>query len=700
MIPTRARAVDRFFDFSLLGLLASGYFAVAGSGYLDAPTIVLVGAGLVLRALLVAGAARLSLSDRWVTAATVAYIGFYPLDYLYVSGEFIPATVHLVFFVAIARLLTAKTDRDYLYVKVIAFLELLAASILSTNLNFFFFLGLFVLFGVATFASSEIRRSAHHGRRVSRAGLKSFGWRLSALSLVVALGILALTSGMFFVLPRTARAAFRHLAPERFHLPGFSNEVTLGQIGELKQNNMAVMHVRVYSGQGPMDLKWRGAALGHFDGRKWSNPRTERQVLRVESNPLMLADDRQRLRAGGVRIGYEVRVQAVGSDALFFAGIPEAMHIAAPLIIRGAGDSYRVGFGGSDGLHYVAFSYLPRVDDMFKADALPAAQRKAYLELPTLDPRIGALARDVTVGEISDEERARAIEKHLRQRYAYTTELPSVEAPDPVANFLFHRRKGHCEYFASAMTVMLRSLGIPSRVVTGFQSGVLNPLSGWYVVRASDAHSWVEAWLPRKGWTTFDPTPPDPHATRLSLWTKVGLYLDAAETFWQDWVLNYDIEQQVMLAQRMEESSHRFRLRWSDRVGEALRAWTDRGRNLASQYSRVLLMALVAFIGAWLAAPRLLSWWKTRRRLLRVRRGLAHASDATLLYERMLALLRRRGLEKPAWVTPEEFAALVADPKMSAVVRDFTAAYNELRFGGDRARAPRMVEMLGAIEKL
>lgn len=700
MIPARARAVDRFFDFSLLGLLASGYLAVAGSGYLDAPTIVLVGTGLALRALLVAGVLRVKLPDRWVTAATVAYIGFYPLDYLYISGEFIPATVHLVFFVALARLLTARTDRDYFYVKVIAFLELLAASILSSNLNFFLFLGLFVLFGVATFASSEIRRSAHHIQRVSRLGLKAFGWRLSALSIVVSIGILALTSGMFFLLPRTARAAFRHLAPERFHLPGFSNEVTLGQIGELKQNNMAVMHVRVYSGQRPINLKWRGAALGHFDGHKWSNPRSERQVLRVESNAVILADDRQRLRAGGERIGYEVRVQAVGSDALFFAGIPEAMHIAAPLIIRNAGDSYRLAFGGSDGLHYVAFSYLPGLDDTFKADALPAAQRKAYLELPPFDPRIGALARDVTTGEITDEERAEAIEQHLRRHYGYTTELPSAEAPDPVANFLFYRRKGHCEYFASAMAMMLRSIGIPSRVVTGFQSGVLNPLSEWYVVRASDAHSWVEAWLPRKGWTTFDPTPPDPRAARLSLWTKLGLYIDAAETFWQDWVLNYDVEQQVMLAQRMEESSHRFRLRWSDRVGEAIRAWTDRGRKIGAEYGRVLLMALVAFIAAWVTAPRLLSWWKTRRRLLRVHRGQAHASDATLLYERMLALLRRRGVEKPAWVTPAEFAGLVADPKVSAVVRDFTAAYNELRFGRDCARAPRMVEMLGAIEKL
>ena len=84
---------------------------------------------------------------------------------------------------------------------------------------------------------------------------------------------------------------------------------------------------------------------------------------------------------------------------------------------------------------------------------------------------------------------------------------PPSEPADPLADFLFERRKGHCEYFASAMAVMLRTLGIPSRLVTGFQGGAYNPVSGWSVVRASDAHSWVEAWIDGRGWITFDPTP-------------------------------------------------------------------------------------------------------------------------------------------------------------------------------------------------
>ena len=96
---------------------------------------------------------------------------------------------------------------------------------------------------------------------------------------------------------------------------------------------------------------------------------------------------------------------------------------------------------------------------------------------------------------------------YLKTRFGYTLQLPRTPVNDPIANFLFERKQGHCEYFASSMAVMLRTLGIPSRVVNGFRSDEFNDLTGNYVVRAKDAHSWVEAYFPGYGWQTFDPTP-------------------------------------------------------------------------------------------------------------------------------------------------------------------------------------------------
>jgi len=108
-----------------------------------------------------------------------------------------------------------------------------------------------------------------------------------------------------------------------------------------------------------------------------------------------------------------------------------------------------------------------------------------------LDPRIRDLAHKITEKSGSPAEKSAAIENYLRAHYKYTLQLPRTQPPDPIANFLFERREGHCEYFASAMAAMLRSIGIPSRVVNGFSGGEFNDITSEYVIRASDAHSWV-----------------------------------------------------------------------------------------------------------------------------------------------------------------------------------------------------------------
>jgi chemotaxis protein methyltransferase CheR len=281
--------VQRFFDFSLLGLVVSGYLAVAGSGYLDTPTVALTGAGLALRALMIAGLVRFEVPGRAVSIATLAYTGFFALDYLVLSRDFLTSTVHLVFFLAVIKVLTARTNRDYAFVAVIAFLELLAAALLSSNLNFFAFLALYLLFAMAGFTSSEIRRAIQRPQTVARSGLRRFHPRLAMLTCFMTVGILSLTFGLFFMLPRTASAALDRLVSKRILLPGFSNQVTLGQIGEVKSSSEPVMHVQVDRPETAANAKWRGAALGEFDGRRWYNPSNTGQVIRIEGGRLVLS---------------------------------------------------------------------------------------------------------------------------------------------------------------------------------------------------------------------------------------------------------------------------------------------------------------------------------------------------------------------------------------------------------------------------
>ena len=688
-----AVSIERFFQFSLLGLVASGYLAVAGSGYLDTPTVVLTAAGLLLRALLVAGVVRLEISDRAVTLVTLAYIGFFALDYLFLSRGFLEATVHLVFFLAVVKILTARTNRDYAYITVIAFLELLAAAVLSANLSFFAFLSLYLLFAMAAFTSSEIRRAVQKPQVVARSGLRRFHLRLGTLTLFVTFGILSLTAGLFFLLPRTANAAFDRLISRRVFLPGFSSQVTLGEIGEVMNSSQPVMHVRAYRDQAA-NLKWRGAALTRFDGRKWFNPPGRDVAVPVEQGRAVLEPaDR------GAKLYYQVDLNAVDTDALFFAGVPQEVEIRHAVLLRTPEGDYRLARPGQP-LRYGVYATLEPPPPLESPAGPPAPEpvRERYLQLPRLDPRIARLAEQMSSTAASDAARARAIEKRLRTGYGYTRELPSRQTPDPLADFLFARRKGHCEYFASAMTVMLRTQGIPARLVNGFQSGVWNPLTEQFVVRASDAHSWVEAWLPGRGWTTFDPTPPDPNRGLPSLWSKLALYTDAAETFWQEWVLGYDPNQQAKLADSMQRSGRLFGLRWFDELREKREAW-KRGAELTVRRYGAPVAAVLALagLGLWLA-PHAARRLRVRRGVWRARQGQASHGDATLLYLRMLEVLGRRGYHKPAWFTPQEFAGTLP-PHLRDLVAPFTETYNAVRFGAELGAAPQLSMLLEELEQ-
>jgi transglutaminase-like putative cysteine protease len=707
--------VERFFQASLLGLVTSGYLAVAGSGYLDAPTLVLTAAGLVLRGLLVAGWIRARFPEWAVTAVTLAYAGFYPLDYLYVSRGFLEATVHLVFFVAVVKIVTAATPRDYAFAAAISFLELLAAALVSIHWTFFLFLALYLLCAVAAFMSAEIRAAiARHlgpSAQVARGGLTRFPSKLAVLTVVFSLGVLALTAGLFFLLPRTANAAF-HLVSHRIFVPGFSNQVTLGQIGEIKRRSDAVMHVRLYtpagapppqaSGDAIPFLKWRGAALSTFDGRRWFNPPGGAETLRTEGGRVILAGDGQRRRPGR-RVAYLVDLRPMDTDVLFFAGIPEVLNLNQPSVLHDRGeDTFRLPYGPVEGFRYEAYSYLPSAEfqESDGAPELPPSVRERHLQLPALDPRVRILAQDLAAGKSAPFDRAEAIERRLRADYGYTLDLPDAAPADPLADFLFERKKGHCEYFASAMAVMLRTDGIPSRIATGFLGGSFNPISGFYVVRAADAHSWVEAWLPGRGWTAFDPTPPDPAPKPMTLWTRLYLYADAAETLWQEWVVGYDLGRQVSLAGNIDRATRRLGGAWWERAARGTLAWGGAIRGWSARYA------------GWAAAAgclALLTWylWPSARLAIaslfcsrRVRRGQAAERDATLLYVRFLSLVRKRGFEKPVWLTPSEFAPLLKPPEVQELARDFTAAYNEFRFGGRTDRAPRMVVLLERIQRL
>jgi transglutaminase-like putative cysteine protease len=696
-------AVEQFFQYSLLGLLASGFLALAGSGRLHPVIIAITAAALVVRALLIAGVLDFEVRGVLTTWLALACIVFYGIDFQFLSRDFMTATVRLVLLLAAVQAVSASTNRDYVYLRIVAFLELLAACVVSANLNFFVFLALFLIFAIGTFAAGEIRKSAARTGVVVRVAEGRVPLRLASLTAALALGILIMTCGLFFLLPRTARAALQHLVSSRYYVTGFSNEVQLGGAGEIEQRNTAVLHIGMEDGsRPPAPLRWKGGTLAQFDGRRWFNrPGLAETFLRNRQGCFILETSSQRIRDEKL-ITYVVHVSDEAGGALFFAGDPAYLWLDAPAVLRTAPGSYRPRYGLAGGFTYEASSFAQRTD-MQAAGDVPGPAWETYLQLPKLDPRIAPLAAALSRNAPSNLEKARALEGYLREHYGYTLRQPHRPPADPLAAFLFERRKGHCEYFASALAVMLRTLDIPARVATGFQGGIYNPISGRQIIRASDAHSWVEAWFPDRGWMTLDPTPPaaagaeDTLASRLSMWT------DAAAVFWQDWVLDYNLSQQLTLAARVEESSRRFRFTMPDLFSGSW--WSiqlarrDRSIRLARGYGMPALVAVLAAAGLIWLGPWLARTARTRGRVRGIQRGDVRAGDATLLYQRMLRLLHRRGIEKPVWLTPFEFAAMVQQPELAVLVEAVTRAYNELRFGEQPAAAQRMMALLDQMEQ-
>jgi protein-glutamine gamma-glutamyltransferase len=320
---------------------------------------------------------------------------------------------------------------------------------------------------------------------------------------------------------------------------------------------------------------------------------------------------------------------------------------------------------------------------------------------PLLDPRIPEYARQLTREAKTPFDKAVAIETSLRTQYGYTLNLTGKPGEDALAHFLFVSRAGHCEYFATAMAVLLRTLGIPTREVNGFLPGEYNDLGGDYIVRASDAHSWVEVYFPENGWLTFDPTPAAAEVPA-SLLKRLGQYVDWFQITWSEWIIGYDIGHQLVLAQNLQRGSRNW--------GEAARTWFEkkqrRGKNwLKSLQFRHASMGLVlpACLILLLVVLRFDLVGKLFRtaglffQLRAAKPGRTNPQLAARLYAELLRLLARQGFLRAQSQTPLEFAAAVHAPELASAVTEFTRIYTHARFGGAPCETNRLRELLEQI---
>jgi protein-glutamine gamma-glutamyltransferase len=711
------QAVNNYLELCLFLLVLMGFGTLASTGSMDLPTIVLAGAAFALRGYLLAKRKRVAFSDRWTTPLTILYGVFYAADYLLLSRAFLPATVHLVLFAVVVRTFSLRRDRDYIMLAVLAFLMVLASAVLTVDSVFLLFFCGFMLLAVATFVLMEMRRSGQSAKFLARHSPDDYEHRHMAFSLarvspLLVVMILLGATALFFFMPRMSTGYLGRYSFGTDISTGFSERVQLGSIGQIQQSNAVVMHIQIAGdNHGKHALHWRGVALANFDGRNWSNSAVQYSLkpefggsFEVPWLAQGIGPARPTYAASADEIiHYRVVLEPIGADVFFLA--PWARRI------RGSYRALAVDSGGAiydaDGRHPIS-SYEADSDiSQPRAARLRAAGNEfptftaAYVHLPPIDPRIPELAAQI-VGSASNEyDKAAAVERYLNTNYGYTLQLLRSPVADPLANFLFDRKKGHCEYFASSMAVILRTLKIPARVVNGFRSDEFNDVTENYIIRARNAHSWVEVYFPQYGWIPFDPTPGGQVGTPEG-WERAMLYLDAAQSFWREWIISYDASHQYVLGQVALGSTRSLgeRVRWwAQERYEGLLNFVRRQQHHAE---RAPMSWLTGAIAAGLTLV-LLGNARQVVRMIRIRSLQSHPERsplqaATVWYERMARSVAKRGVTKSTVQTPQEFLRAIPYEPLRARVELFTQAYESARFGNSVDDARRLRDLCQEVE--
>ncbi len=740
VLPAHLSAIRRHFEISLYFLLLTGVLTLVSTGKLDLLTILVLPAAMLFKGYRWWHDKGPEISNRTATWLTVSYFVFFPFDLWIISrmlaaGAQNPslyaallATVHLMLFATVVRLYSATTTRDYLFLTMMGFTSMLAAAILTVDTVFLAFFFIFLGLAVSTFVSLEMWRSAQGTvTRPMETGTTAADRLHNALGITaagIAFASLALGGIIFLILPRFSSGYMSGLNMQPTMISGFSDSVELGEIGEIKKNSTVVMRVTVDGGiAAAHGVRWRGVALTKFDGKRWYNDQHEPTTLTSPGDGGWFQLDPENAHAAraGVPIHYTVLLEPIGSTALFFANEAESVRghftddtgrppfgVRRSYLLKDFTGSIFNPYHSYARMEYEATSLVPTpAASAVRASGTdyPDAIHSLYLQLPTLDPRIPTLANTITANQTNPFDKARAIEGYLRSHFGYTLDLSGPPVDDPLAYFLFEKRAGHCEYFAAAMTVMLRTQGIPARYINGFQTGEYNDVAGDLVVRASDAHSWVEAYFPGFGWLSFDPTPPSGDEPRQGLLSQLSHYWDWFQLQWSEWVINYDFIHQITVAQNLG----RFSRDWAERIRtdfsnarrratERLKLWQDRMATSSTGRTEIFVIFGLLAAGVLILRPevrrRLAVVWRTR--VVPARQMTPHL--ATLQYLEMLRVLARGGILKTEAQTPMEFAASLPDGSLAAPVMELTSIYQAARYGAKPADPQFTTSLINRIQ--
>lgn len=576
---------------------------------------------------------------------------------VFADGDVVIPVVDLLLLLLCVEVLRSSDASNDVRLYALTFALILASTAYRPGVLFALSFLLFIVLGSAALAIGLLRRkSARFGSREATLD-RSFVVTSLALSAVT----VATSVAVFVSFPRVSRSWSGRGEVLATSIVGFSDRISLGQHGSsIRSNPEIVLRVEFPQGrpEATASMRWRGRSYDRFDGVEWTRSAPDRPARAPVSWY------RQRWPDSIV----EQRIFAAPLDVPVIFGLHPIQLVdpTSPIspIMDDVGDWFF--WGSDDQPTYTSYSNAlpPPPDELREATGGFYPDRSRFLQLPELPPRIRELADSLTAPYGNRYDRVAAVHRYLTTEFGYTRELPASARETSIDHFLFERREGHCEYFSSAMVVLLRAAGIHARNVNGFLGGRWNEFGSYLAVTQNEAHSWVEVWFPNYGWVEWDPTPPgsgEGLATQ-AWWFPGQQWLDGISFRWNQWVLEYSIGSQLNLFERLGDLLGDRSRGDGSGTGDGTRTW----------------------------------WWLLAGAGIAVvfgARGFRRAGGPlppeSRVYRSLARAAKRAGVIEREGVTPAVLLQRIERdrPEALAAARRVVRLYQEIRFGG-RPRAP------------
>jgi transglutaminase-like putative cysteine protease len=586
------------------------------------------------------------------------------------------------------KLMSRGSSGDYQQIVILAFLHTIGATIATFDLSYALSFVLFVVLSPPVLALAHLRnemerRFRHDDRPESRRALgrllaskRVVSPRFVVATSVLSLPVFAITAILFVGFPRFGLGFLGRL-PHGLELGGFTEEVQIGDLDQTRREDTVALRLEPFGEHEArprrLALKLRGAAFDRYVDDTWKQSRGRSWgplPRRGHDYPLtasLVAPDAP---------GFEVLLEPLQPPYLF---VPSRTSLIRTFPIASEGvlqarklEVNRQGIVRYEDEAKVGIRYQVFVTARRSYTGPSSVPTQTHLELPAGTERLADLAQEIAPSG-SPAERARMLAAELKRRYRYADHLDPGEdvgeGDTPLDRFLFSRGSGTCEHFASSLTLMLRAVGVPSRLVTGFASAEWNPIGEFYAVRLSSAHAWTEAYIDGR-WAALDATPPSQRIAPLAEPSTVALLVDAIQMRWHKYVVGYDASSQMEVVKQLRQ------------------LWTGSGSgSTIPDVPSFLVWTVLGAIAALLGIAWLVRWRRAKRPEPagpRRRQSVA-AREATAVYLSLERRLRSLGFERPLYQTPKEFAVelVVADRELSGTALRIVACYNRVRFGGD-----------------